>query len=30
MMFKVNTNDITSVYNKITINILKVMFYFDM
>ena len=30
MMFIVNTNDFTSVNNKITINILKVMFDFDM
>ena len=29
MMFKVNINDFTSVNNKITINVLKVMFYFD-
>ena len=30
MMFKVNTNDFTNINNKITINILKVMFDFDM
>ena len=30
MMFRVNTNDFTSVNNKITTNILKVMFDFDM
>ena len=30
MIFKVNTNDFTSVNNKITIYILKVMFDFDM
>ena len=30
MMFKLNTNDVTNVNNKMTINILKVMFYFDM
>ena len=29
-MFSVNTNDFTCVNNKITINILKVMFDFDM
>ena len=30
MMFKVNINDFTSVNNKITINILKDVFDFDM
>ena len=30
MMFKVNINDFASVNNKITINILKDMFDFDM
>ena len=30
MIFKVNENDFTSVNNKITINILKVMVDFDM
>ena len=29
-MFIVNINDFTSVNNKVTINILKVMFDFDM
>ena len=29
-MFRVNSNDFTSFNNKLTINILKVMFDFDM